>query len=248
MGIAWRWNKEAHKRSAFETLLDKVIREILPGRDSRRRHWGGAAKPAAKPRRQSFTLEAIEPRLLLSADLTYGAPGSVPGGITNATDISNYVSTLTSTTFVLKAEESSGNAFWNLYATGLDGNASPTLAAQHQITAASDLDVNIKRDDLGVSNSKLSLIDFIGDKVTVDTDSLSVLNARFAGTKIDIDFAGGKDIDIGSLIGIQLPLPLANDQVVLSGNGGSLMRGSSRPITSSLSGLAEMASISSGSV
>src|SRR6185369_6191275 len=130
--------------------------------------------------RQSFTLEAIEPRLLLSADLTYGAPGSVPGGITNATDISNYVSTLTSTTFVLKAEESSGNAFWNLYATGLDGNASPTLAAQHQITAASDLDVNIKRDDLGVSNSKLSLIDFIGDKVTVDTDSLSVLNARFA--------------------------------------------------------------------
>src|SRR5689334_25172376 len=147
MGIAWRWNKEAHKRSAFETLLDKVIREILPGRDSRRRRWGAAAKPAAKPRRQSFSLEAIEPRLLLSADLTYGAPGSVPGGITNATDISNYVSTLTSTTFVLKAEESSGNVFWNLYATGLDGNASPTLAAQHQITAASDLDANSNRDD-----------------------------------------------------------------------------------------------------
>ncbi|MGY3658238.1 LEPR-XLL domain-containing protein [Bradyrhizobium sp. USDA 376] len=72
MGIAWRWNKEAHKRSVFETLLNKVIREIIPGRDSRRRRrTGSAASSVAKPRRQNFTLEAIEPRLLLSADISY---------------------------------------------------------------------------------------------------------------------------------------------------------------------------------
>jgi len=76
MGIHWRWNKEAFKRSTFESLLDKVVREILPGRASRKRRAGGAARPTSKPKRQSFTLEPIEPRLLLSADLSYGGSGA----------------------------------------------------------------------------------------------------------------------------------------------------------------------------
>ena len=94
--------------------------------------------------------------------------------------------------------------------------------AEHQITSAGDLDLNIKRDDFGASNSTLSLIDFIGDTLKVDMDTLSTLDALFGGTTIDIDFAGGKDFDLGAILGISLPLGLGNDQVVLSGDGGTV--------------------------
>ena len=69
----------------------------------------------------------------------------------------------------------------------------------------------------------LGLIDFVGDRLTIDMDSLSVLNGQFAGTTIDIDFAGGKDVDLGAIIGIVIPSPLAilNDQVLLAGTGAS---------------------------
>lgn len=112
MGKAWRWGKYSFKRTGLDAVLDKVVREFFAGdnRPQKPRRIGGAGAPK-KPQRQSFTLEAIEPRLLLSADLTYGAPGSIPGDITSAVDVGNYISSLTATTFVLKAEESGGNAF-----------------------------------------------------------------------------------------------------------------------------------------
>src|SRR5262245_4772753 len=217
----WRWNNETVERSDLDSILDKVVRDLFARGDRPKHRRSGAARPPAKRRRQSFALEAIEPRLLLSADLTYGNPTSVPGDITNPGQISTYISSLTSTTFVLKAEQSGSDLFWNLYGTGLTGTDPETLVLQKQITSASDLDVNIKRDDFGAHNDKISLIDFVGDRLTVNMDSLSALNAQFGGTAIDIDFAGGKDIDIGNLIGIPLPAFLGNDQVVLKGDGGS---------------------------
>src|SRR5262249_39361910 len=67
----WRWNNEASKRSDLDSILDKVVRDLF-GRGDRPKHRrSGAARPPAKRRRQSFALEAIEPRLLLSADISY---------------------------------------------------------------------------------------------------------------------------------------------------------------------------------
>lgn len=41
------------------------------------------------------------------------------------------------------------------------------------------------------------MIDFVGDKITVNLDSLSVLNSQFDGTPIEIDFDGGKEHRLG---------------------------------------------------
>ncbi|HYC46066.1 MAG TPA: LEPR-XLL domain-containing protein, partial [Burkholderiales bacterium] len=181
---------------------------------------GRSAQPRTAGARRSILLEPIEPRLLLSADLTYGDPAAVPApGSLTATDISNYVSALTSTTFTLKAEQSGSDFFWNMYGTGLDGTGTPALAGQAQITAADDLDLNLIREEFGLRNASIGLNDFIGDKITVDIDSLGVLNGQFAGTTIDIDFNGGKDIDLGDILGIELPLDLTNDQLILAGDG-----------------------------
>src|SRR5262249_40821663 len=99
-----------------------------------------------------------------------------------------------------------------------------TQVLQAQISSAGDLDVTVERDDLGATDivAGLSLIDFVGDKLTVDLDSLSVLNSTSGGTTVDIKFVGGKDIDIGNILGIgTLPVPLANDQLIVTGNGGT---------------------------
>src|SRR5262249_22589899 len=139
--------------------------------------------------------------------------------------IAAYAAGLASTNFTLRAEQDAGNLFWRLYGTGTDlvPFPVPIQVLELQITQASDLDVNVRRDDNGVTDvvAGLGLIDFIGDTLTVDLDSLSVLNGQFAGTAIDIDFAGGKDIDLGAIVGIVIPSPLdiLNDQVVLAGTG-----------------------------
>ncbi len=181
---------------------------------------------------------------MLAADLTYAdlaaTPPLTPAGITG------YLASVVSTNYTLRAENDGGNLFWRLYGTGTDlVPITPTIVLQQVIDDVGDLDVNITRDDLGATDivAGLSLIDFVGDKLTVDLDSLSVLDGQFGGTTIDIDFAGGKDIDIGDLIGIgTLPVPLANDQLILTGNGGtfnnhSLKVHSSSDIVNDLSGL-----------
>ena len=63
--------------SAFETLLDRVVGEIFP-RPKSPKHGGLGRSRAAKPKRQDFALEAMEPRLLLSADLTYTTLHTAP--------------------------------------------------------------------------------------------------------------------------------------------------------------------------
>ena len=69
----WRWNNEFSKRSVLDLILDKVVHDLRPGSDRPQRRRSGAVRPPAKPRRQSFALEAIEPRLLMSADTPFSA-------------------------------------------------------------------------------------------------------------------------------------------------------------------------------
>src|SRR5262249_11524314 len=73
MRKAQRWNNEMSKRSVFDSILDKVMGDLFPGSDRPKRRRSGAVRPTKKPRRQSFALEAIEPRLLMSADTPFTA-------------------------------------------------------------------------------------------------------------------------------------------------------------------------------
>src|ERR1700731_1074636 len=69
---ASRWARRIFKPS----VLGKLLREAFArwGRlDSQR---PAAERTPASARRQAFTLEALEPRLLLSADLSYAALSS----------------------------------------------------------------------------------------------------------------------------------------------------------------------------
>src|SRR4051812_25468135 len=75
------------KLAIFETLLDKAISNIV-GRSNRAkiREIGVPRRPA-KARRQAFALEAIEPRLLLSADpLGTIATGVLTANLSNNSD------------------------------------------------------------------------------------------------------------------------------------------------------------------
>jgi hypothetical protein len=89
------------KASAFETLMDRVVSDLFP-RKGRSRHGGlGVSRRPPTTRRQEYSLEAIEPRLLLSADLTYAAMD--PARTTDAVDV-GYVAPLVSTNLTLKVE------------------------------------------------------------------------------------------------------------------------------------------------
>ena len=68
MRKVWRWNTEKFRRTVFDTLLDKVVRDLFGGIERPKRRRLGGSRPTQKARRQSFILEPLEPRLLLSAD------------------------------------------------------------------------------------------------------------------------------------------------------------------------------------
>src|SRR5262245_31517015 len=116
----WRWNNEAVERSDLDSILDKVVRDLFARGDRPKHRRSGAARPPAKRRRQRFALEAIEPRLLLSADISY------PTGITAATE------------FTLKAE--SGNVL------KLSETANPSnIWGSATLSSAADVNVTIER-------------------------------------------------------------------------------------------------------
>src|SRR5713226_6102104 len=62
MRKARRWNNESSKLS--------ILDDLFPGSERPKHRRSGAVRPAAMPRRESFALETIETRLLLSADLS----------------------------------------------------------------------------------------------------------------------------------------------------------------------------------
>src|SRR6516164_4734207 len=94
MRKAWRWNNEASKRSALDSVLDKLMRDLFPASDRPKRRRTSAMPPRPKRRRQSFVLEAIEPRLLLSATATIDPHGvlAVVGDSTATTVVLNETS------------------------------------------------------------------------------------------------------------------------------------------------------------
>src|SRR5512133_3761545 len=64
-------------------------------------------------RQKGFGLEAVEPRILLSADITYGSVTAA--SFTDVLDggaISSYLTTLGSTDFTLKVVNESGSLWW----------------------------------------------------------------------------------------------------------------------------------------
>jgi hypothetical protein len=182
------------------------------------------------PDTRSLFFEALEPRILMSADLTYADLDNAPTmGATiedTISNISDYVASGISTNFTLKVEDGGANAFWKLYANGTDISPINEEILDWEINEISDLTVNIQRDNLGLTDiggTGLSLSDIIGDKLTIDTDSLGLLNGRFGGNAVNINFIGGRDLDLLSYFNITLPPPLdaLNDQMILSDDSNS---------------------------
>jgi hypothetical protein len=139
-------------------VLSKLMRDIF-----RRDRSPGTTVPLAKPaRRQSYALEPMEPRLLLSADLSYAA-------LSSAHD------------FTVKAVQNAGNYYLNLYDSG---NLSGAISSK-QITGGGDVAVSVARDDtLGAQGLN-------GDTVHIDLDSLALLNTPMSGHALAINFQGG---------------------------------------------------------
>src|SRR5215470_12131035 len=146
MGKVWRWKKQQCARTVLDSFLDKLVRDLFAGDERRKPRRTGGARAPKKSQRQRFSLEAIEPRLLLSADLTYAAYDSAPAA--TKAGVEGYLASGISTNYTLRAVDVAGTAHWKLYAKGTDLvpiGGSGTEVLDHTINDASDLDVNIQR-------------------------------------------------------------------------------------------------------
>jgi len=146
-------------RKIFQpSRLAQLVREVFSRRPSQPSRGGDESRPL---RRQSFTLEALEPRLLLSADLSYAAASSAHE-------------------FTVKATQDSGNYYLSLF----DSSDLLTSIADKQVVG-SDVTVSVGRDDT------LSARALNSDTVHLDLDSFSLLDAIMAGHTLGIDMQGG---------------------------------------------------------
>ncbi|HEX6266900.1 MAG TPA: LEPR-XLL domain-containing protein, partial [Burkholderiales bacterium] len=110
-------------------------------------------------RRRAFHFEPLEQRLLLSADLVYADLAATPA--LTQEGIEGYLASVVSTNYTLKAENDAGTLYWRLYGEGTDALPIPsTMVLESVIDDATDLDVNITRDDLGATDivAGLSLV------------------------------------------------------------------------------------------
>ena len=97
------------------TLVDRFL-----GRQGKARRER-ARQRKRRQRRLGFwqgSVEALEPRLLLAADLIYSE--GTPPNTFDPDAIASYAAGLISTNFTLRAEQDGGNFFWRLYGTGTD--------------------------------------------------------------------------------------------------------------------------------
>ena len=160
----WRWNNEAVERSDLDSILDKVVRDLFARGDRPKHRRSGATRPPAKRRRQSFALEAIEPRLLLSADISY-----TPA-----------VSNLTATHFTLKAVNATD---LKLY----DDAATPNEVGSATL---SDGSVTVERS--GGSVVQAGLADTVHiDLGTFSSLNASTAGISTNGNLLSIQFTGG---------------------------------------------------------
>jgi hypothetical protein len=154
-------------------LLHKLLRKISSG-------WTGssqrdaAEKSISVPlRHQGFMLEAIEPRLLLSADISY------------ATDLGNAAGL----EMQLQAVTSGSDIYLNLYKTSDATLITSKLLGAGDLTGA-DLNVNIMRDSSGSVGDAARA--FAADTLHVDASTLSALSglSGFTGD-LGLLFTGG---------------------------------------------------------
>src|SRR5260221_2822300 len=159
------------RKTFAPSFLSKLLKDMFGG-------WGKPEETLVLPlparqahRRQGFTLETIEPRLLLSADIGY--PNAA-----NLTDV--LVTDLT-----LKAESNSGDLFLRLYETGTSN-----VVSEVQLDDGGDVNVNITR-DVGAA--------LFADTLHVDLTTFDVLDSFVGGNggKLSLNFTGDSNIVFG---------------------------------------------------
>ena len=127
----------------------------------------------AAKRRRAMRMEQLEPRLLLSADLIYGAdPGDV-----DVTDIT-----------LVAEDDGGGNLFLKLYDTATMSNEVGSLA----IDDPTKLEVNITR----AGGDEVASV--FGDRLRIDLASLSALDSYVSahGDVLKLNFKGGTDVPL----------------------------------------------------
>src|SRR5512146_843835 len=140
------------------TLISKALKEIFTG-------WSRSAikgAPTRAPLHRGFVLEALEPRLLLSADINYAAVATATGA--DYTLVANGATTvelrLTSDSSLVASAALDGTGVVNILRQGVDDATSAGL----QAAAA--------------------------DTLRLDFNSLSALSG-WGGSVLDINFTGG---------------------------------------------------------
>ena len=129
--------------------MDRVADELFPRFRGRMRSLGGAGRPA-KARRQDFALEVMEPRVLLSADLTFATTTTHDVTVLFDAPLNTLKIVNTATSAVLKSQALADTA-----AVRITGSTSADNITV-DLTAPFDAPV------------------FFTDPSTVDADSLSV--------------------------------------------------------------------------
>ena len=149
------------KRSFFKTsIMGRMLGDLVHrGRREQAKHAG--AQAARKLRRPAFSLEPVEPRLLMSADISY-----TPSGVTNTLNVS--------------ASFASGNYFLDI-----TGNVAPPV--HQQLSAAGDVNINIT--PLGGTIAGAGLADTI--HFNLDTFSALNNFVTGNGGLLTLDYAGG---------------------------------------------------------
>ena len=216
MGKAWRWDKQSFKRTVIDTVLDKVIRDLFADagheRPQKQKRRLGGAGTSKKAHRQNFFLEAIEPRLLLSADINYVY--SVGDAVTKFTDsdpLNNHYSlsivgntTTTDDALVLKAEngnviDSQALSTGGVNKVSITGSA--LLGDQLTIDLSAVPNQDLAKYDLQVTMDGKGVVPLTPqfDKVTVTGDGGYHLNSFSLSSHEGVTVTGGIHADTGDV-------------------------------------------------
>ncbi|HVC84584.1 MAG TPA: LEPR-XLL domain-containing protein, partial [Solirubrobacteraceae bacterium] len=182
-------------KSLKPSVLGGLLREAFARWSRAGRAAEAAFLPGASAPRESYVLEPLEPRLLLSADISYAAMGVTSGA----------------TSFTMKAVNSGSGFALNLY-NGTSSVGSVALSAGD--ISGGNLTVNIDTSRASAPTSP----DNYGDTLSLDLGTFAALNGLFSGTNnalLSLNFQGGVDSFDPNLSG---GTPTGNnDQVILGG-------------------------------
>ncbi len=164
-------DKRSKRTVGWRSMVAELLRDF-GSRGERSSRLGGGLRKRSEHKRKSFELEAMEPRLLLSADLSYAATSAVHD-------------------LTLRAVHQASDYYLRLFDT-------TTLAAngaaltEWALTTGSDLSVVIQRGGSTDSN----LRDAAGDTLRVDLASFSAIDGfvRTNGGTLSLNFVGGSQL------------------------------------------------------